>query len=816
MQQLQPGTLLQGGKYRIERVLGQGGFGITYLAMQTSLMRKVAIKELFIGGSGQAINGRRGNMVIVTNSANKTSFAQQVQKFKKEAIRLANLNHPNLVKVHDCFEENGTVYYVMDYIEGESLRTKLNRQGPLSEAVVLQYLRQLIPALEVAHNQSIWHLDIKPENIMVDKNDHVYLIDFGASKHIEQSGTLTTSLALAYTPGYCPPELTDLVYESQDDGLLEALREIGPWTDIYSLGATMYNLLTERIPPSSKRIERNGSGVFLFPNSVSSSTIDLIIRMMKPRREERPQSVDKILPNLPVTDAKQKRNQQKKKSEDNVLSGANTPSQVQKNQIIQNLLNNMVYVEGGSFMMGATSEQGRDPEDMETPAHQVTLSSFYIGRYEVTQEEWQAVMGINPSHFKGAKRPVEWVSWADCQAFIRKLNKMTGRRFCLPTEAEWEYAARGGNRSRGYKYAGNDDPNSVAWYDNYSCRSTHEVGGKQPNELGLYDMSGNVWEWCQDWFGIYSTSAQTNPIGPSFGLRRVKRGGGPWDIAWGCRVSSRDFDPPSWRCASTGLRLALKATNAKLKRNQPKQNSEETFLSGKDTLSSVQKNQIIQNLLNNMAYVEGGSFMMGATSEQGSDAFNDEKPVHQVTLSSFYIGRFEVTQEEWEAVMGDNPSFCKGARLPVENVSWEDCQNFIRELNNMTGRRFRLPTEAEWEYAARGGNRSRGCKYSGSYEIGQVAWYYNNCSDGTHEVGTRVPNELGLYDMSGNVFEWCQDRFGEYSSLAQMNPSGPSSGANRVRRGGCWSGNAENCRVSCRSYYHQRGRFCYSGLRLAL
>ena len=812
MQQLQPGTLLQGGKYRIERVLGQGGFGITYLATQTSLMRKVAIKELFIGSSGQAINGRRGNMVIVTNSANKTSFAQQVQKFKKEAIRLANLNHPNLVKVHDCFEENGTVYYVMDYIEGESLRTKLNRQGPLPEAMVLQYLRQLILALEVAHKQSIWHLDIKPANIMVDKNDHVYLIDFGASKHIEQSGTLTTSLALAYTPGFCPPELSDLVYESQDDGLLEALREIGPWTDIYSLGATMYNLLTERIPPSSKRIERNGSGVFLFPNSVSSSTTDLIIRMMKPRREERPQSVDKILPNLPVADAKQKRNQPKQESEDSVLSVENTPSEVQKNQIIQNLLNNMVYVEGGSFMMGATSEQGRDPEDIETPAHQVTLSSFYIGRYEVTQEEWQAVMGINPSCFKGAKRPVECVSWDDCQAFIRKLNKMTGRRFCLPTEAEWEYAARGGNRSRGYKYAGSNDPNAVAWCDGNSGIQQHEVGGKQPNELGLYDMSGNVYEWCQDWFGIYGTSAQTNPIGPSSGLRRVNRGG-----VVGCRVSSRDFAHPSSRSSCIiGLRLALKATDAKQKQNQPKQNSEETVLSGKDTLSPVQKNQIIQNLLNNMAYVEGGSFMMGATSEQGSDAYNDEKPVHQVTLSSFYIGRFEVTQEEWEAVRGDNPSFCKGARLPVENVSWEDCQYFIRELNNMTGRRFRLPTEAEWEYAARGGNRSMGYKYSGSNDIGQVAWYYDNCSDGTHEVGTKVPNELGLYDMSGNVWEWCQNWYGAFSSSAQMNPLGPSSGSYRVRRGGCWSGNAGNCRVSSRSYYVPSYRYHFSGLRLAL
>ena len=293
MQHLQPNTTLQGGKYRIERKLGQGGFGITYLAEQVSLGRKVAIKELFIGGSGQAINDRKGNMVVVTNSANRTSFDQQKAKFKKEAQRIANLNHPNLVKVHELFEENGTVYYVMDYIDGESLRAKLNRESRLSENLVLKYVQQILPALEVAHKQNIWHLDIKPENIMVDKFGHVYLIDFGASKHVIPNGTLTTSLALAYTPCYCPPELTDLINESQD-GFAEALREIGPWTDIYSIGATMYNLLTGCIPPSSKRIERNGSKAFPFPNDVSSSTKDLIIWMMKPIQKERPQRINNI------------------------------------------------------------------------------------------------------------------------------------------------------------------------------------------------------------------------------------------------------------------------------------------------------------------------------------------------------------------------------------------------------------------------------------------------------------------------------------------------------------------------------------------
>ena len=200
-----------------------------------------------------------------------------------------------------------------------------------------------------------------------------------------------------------------------------------------------------------------------------------------------------------------------------------------------------------------------------------------------------------------------------------------------------------------------------------------------------------------------------------------------------------------------------------------------------------------------MIAVKGGTFQMGATSEQGSDADNDEKPVHNVTLSDYYIGETEVTQELWQAVMGSNPSKFSGSQRPVESVSWNDCQKFITKLNNLTGKNFRLPTEAEWEYAARGGNKSKGYKYSGSNTIDDVAWYQSNSSSRTHDVKTKQVNELGIYDMSGNVYEWCQDWYGSYSSSSQINPTGPTSGSYRVIRGGSWNGSAERCRVSNRS-----------------
>ena len=217
----------------------------------------------------------------------------------------------------------------------------------------------------------------------------------------------------------------------------------------------------------------------------------------------------------------------------------------------------MVYVEGGSFDMGATTEQGSEADSDEYPVHSVTLSDYYIGKYEVTQELWKAVMGSNPSEFIGAQKPVECVSWNDCQEFVSRLNILTGATFRIPTEAEREYAARGGKKSRHYKYSGSNNIFGVAWHDGNSGGETHEVGTKTANELGIYDMSGNVREWCSDWYGDYSAGSQTNPQGPSSGSYRVHRGGSWGDIAGRCRVSNRDGGGPSNSSFSRGLRLVL-------------------------------------------------------------------------------------------------------------------------------------------------------------------------------------------------------------------------------------------------------------------
>jgi len=233
-------------------------------------------------------------------------------------------------------------------------------------------------------------------------------------------------------------------------------------------------------------------------------------------------------------------------------------------------------------------------------------------------------------------------------------------------------------------------------------------------------------------------------------------------------------------------------------------------------------NDVLQSLVANMVEVEGGEFYMGSyekadgTYEENSEA--NEHPLHLDSVSTFSIGKYEVTQAEWKAVMGNNPSFFQGENLPVENVSWYDCQEFISRLNAKTGMNFRLPTEAEWEYAAGGGKRHAGYTYAGSDSVGLVAWYINNAGDTTHEVGQKQPNQLGLYDMSGNVWEWCADYYDAdyYAQCTHIDPVGPDSTARRVYRGGGYWGNAKSCRIRNRRGATPKPGQKFIGLRLAL
>jgi formylglycine-generating enzyme required for sulfatase activity len=486
----------------------------------------------------------------------------------------------------------------------------------------------------------------------------------------------------------------------------------------------------------------------------------------------------------------------------------------------------MVYIEPGTFIMGSPNDE-QDRWEREGPQHQVALTNgFYMSKYEITQAQWEAVMGSNPSrdYGVGPNNPVYHVSWNDCQAFIEKLNQMGQGTFRLPTEAEWEYSCRAGTTTR--YYFGDSDVENMAkqycWYeknanDEYwttphaEKEGTQPVGQKIPNSFGLYDMSGNVWEWCQDWFGSYSSSVQTDPKGPPSGSDRILRGGDWNSPAHACRSAVRGFFSPVIRYGGLGLRLVLFQTDVLIPTATPTP-IEETITIPLSNLPSGAKPL-------EMVYIEPSTFIMGSPSDE-KDRWVNEGPQHQVTLTKgFYMGKYEVTQAQWQAVMGNNPSWFDGKpNNPVESVSWNDCQIFINMLNQMGQGTFsfRLPTEAEWEFACRAGTTTR--YYWGDdtndSQIKFYAWYSgNNSLLGTKPVGQKIPNTFGLYDMSGNVWEWCQDRYGSYESASQINPTGSNSGSNRVVRGGGWADSAD-CRSARRNY--DRPDFWLNGIGFRL
>ena len=674
---LRQGALLQNGKYRIIKVLGQGGFGITYLADQIGLLRKVAIKEFFM--KEYCNRESDASHVSVPSVGSKELVEKFREKFVKEAQNIASFNHNNIIRIYDVFEENNTAYYVMEYLDCGSLSDYLSQRGRLSEEEALGFIRQIADALSYIHEHDVNHLDVKPGNILLDKKNNAILIDFGLSKHYDEKGGQTSSTPVGISHGYAPLE------QYKQGGV----STFSPATDIYALGATMYKLLTGDTPPEADDVNEYGLS---FPEGVhlSEGIKGAIVYAMQPKRKDRPQSIAEFLKSLEVKsetddegtdinisvepapeptpnpdpipapnptskpknwilyaiiavvlgigsyfvyDIIEKRNAENARIEaelaykemlsdnlsyitligegDKLLSqkkysesinkyeqaqmyekkyygakysgefdkGASTKIKVandaeqaykaeqarlEKEQKeregvyeVNGVSFRMIAVGGGTFKMGATSEQGSDADNDEKPVHNVTLSDYYIGETEVTQELWEVVMGSNPSNFKGNKKPVEQVSWNDCQEFIKKLNQLTGKNFRLPTEAEWEYAARGGNKSKGYKYSGSNTIGNVAWYYDNSSSRTHDVKTKQANELGIYDMSGNVWEWCQDGYGSYSSSSQTNPTGPSSGSYRVSRGGSWGSHAKNCRVSLRYYGIPGSSGISLGLRLSL-------------------------------------------------------------------------------------------------------------------------------------------------------------------------------------------------------------------------------------------------------------------
>ena len=538
--------------------------------------------------------------------------------------------------------------------------------------------------------------------------------------------------------------------------------------------------------------------------------------------------------------------------------------------------------------------------EFERGEHKVTVSDFYISDHEVTQLEYSVVMRKNPSKFRGQNKPVDKVTWYEAVMYCNKLSAKEGLTPCyaykgerdaskwgeaytdyyaydyefdtitcdwsangyrLPTEAEWEYAARGGSKSKGYVYSGSDNLDEVAWGNGNSGSETRDVKTKKPNELGLYDMSGNVSEWCWDWRATYAENDEINPKGFSDGyysladyIYKVLRGKAynSVDEYKGekklfritdrtSQVPYKAFDSMGFRVARNGSDSSLAAKPATKKQGAKKANSKKA--------------------LDDFVLVEGGTFTMGRN--EGDEW---ERPAHQVTLDSFYICDHELTQKEFKEIMRINPSQFRGDERPAE-INWyqtviycnllseknglKPCYSFKGNFNpheweplknkermgsrtswdaiecDFSANGYRIPTEAEWEYAAKGGNKSKGYVYAGSNDIEEVAWYdwntaikdpnpgrsFDTYHHETCKVKQKKPNELGLYDMSGNVNEWCWDWWGKYDNGSVTNPKGENDteGYYRVMRGGGYQMHgtqdeaADVCRVTKRHLSWPKG-----------
>jgi len=440
----------------------------------------------------------------------------------------------------------------------------------------------------------------------------------------------------------------------------------------------------------------------------------------------------------------------------------------------------MVKVPAGNFTMGISADNRR--KVTRGIAQPVALDGYVISSEPVSQALWTEVMGKNPSQAQDPAAPVEMVSWVDIQKFISKLGKITGKTFYLPTEAQWE---------RAHKIYGDNGFTAVAEW----CLDSYD----EVPEGATKD----------DYF--VPMSLMVNPSGPKEISVKVVR----------TTLERMGVDSHTRR-TKVGFRLAQPTEDVLTEAIMGPLDSAKVYREKIDGSRGKPEFFTVNGVTFKMVVVQGGKFSMGFNNTDNPylnfKVPDNEVNAHEVELDDFELGETEVTVGLWNAVMGSVPYLndISEPDKPLGNVSWYDCQTFLRKLNELTGRTFRLPTEAEWEYAARGGKLSRHYGFSGSNDYKSVMWFLDNADSKTRNVKTLRPNELGLYDMSGNVWEWCYDRAAEYTKDPQVNPCGAESGGTRILRGGSCASRWDACRISNRSYMPGKNFKGTFGLRLAL
>ena len=768
---LKHGAALQGGKYRIEKLLGQGGFGITYLAVQTGLNRKVAIKEFFM--KEHCNRDADTSRVSVPSVGSRELVAKFKDKFIREAQMIYDLKHQNIILIRDFFEENGTAYYVMEYHDGGSLGSL---PLPLTAEEASVYIRQVASALSYLHERNTMHLDVKPSNVLIDKEGNAVLIDFGISKHYDYAGHQTSSTPVGISKGYAPIEQYS-----------QSTLEFNSATDIYSLGATLCKLLTGDTPPEASLLVSNPK-LLIFPSSVSEPMAALIRRCMSPSLAARPQSISEFLGMLDEALAASTGDETKVDSEDDAttvifgndkvdVDSGDTSEKKKSRRWLWWLLAVVLLVGVGVVALmssrsggEAAEHSGREHVVLQEQKSQATEAQ----KLESDLRSYNSLMDTGSEYE------------SDHAMLQKALEKYQSAQEVEQKWAESDYSSRfdrdaSSALKRVERRINTELKDETAKLEAEKAKAKQE---RKQYETDLKDYNAKMDD----------ADKKSGQQKYDDALKQYQQAASLENKYKGIKEYSSSFA----RNASSKSSEMQKKIDALSKQSA----SEASYSNGVLRVKGVEYP---------MVWVSGGDFEMGSSS-----GGSDEKPVHTVSLDGYSIGKYEVTQELWEAVMGSNPSYYKGPRKPVENVSWNDCDHFIRKLNKMTRQNFRLPTEAEWEYAARGGRNQNSYTYSGSNTVGTVAWYFDNSGSQTHEVGGKSPNSLGIHDMSGNVWEWCYDWYGSYLSGSRSNPKGPSSGSSRVLRGGSWFSSADFCRVSDRFSITPDGRSSISGFRLCL
>lgn len=638
---LPAGRLLKNGTYRIERVLGQGGFGITYLALHIALEKQVVVKEFFMRG----YSIRKADNTVGVQSLGEIDYHKYKDKFLEEARLLAKFEHNAcIVDVTDHFEENNTAYFVMTYIKGSNLTQYAQlKGGKITEQEAIRVVKELAVALREMHSKSVLHRDLKPDNILIGDSGKIFLIDFGAAREFISQEATQHSVLL--TPGYAPIEQYD------------NFAQRGSFTDIYSLGATLYRVLTGVVPAAApaRSIQYLVPPKELNP-ALSENISEAVMKAMALRPNERFQTIDDFLaalaqnkgnfaqhentqifsetmivqPKTEVVRNPKKQVEIEQKAAQLLKKGGDYFARKQYKQALDSYheaqkllphnaalhqkitecethlkpkglsltqkiaisvvfialitgaiiglnshwfswektelaLPEMVYIKSGKFSMGGIRSLEADKD--EFPAHPVSLMSFYISKKEITVAQYK-VYCKEKNHSLPAVPPWGWkddfpmsnINKSDAEDYCKWLSQKTKHKYRLPTEAEWEYAARGGANGVTFKFSGGNDKHKVSWNEANSGGEPHKVGRRDANSLGIYDMTGNVWEWCSDMYSptYYKVSPTDNPKGASPSPKvnlGVLRGGSYKSYQKELRVTNRLEFMPTGSAKDFGFRV---------------------------------------------------------------------------------------------------------------------------------------------------------------------------------------------------------------------------------------------------------------------